>query len=102
MAIESVQAVRRAEVNAAQLEKEALTQKETILEEARQKAKTLVTSSVKEAQAKAENDLNIAGRRSTEIMEEAKIKAEKEIIFMKELVKNKEQAAIDLVLANVI
>lgn len=102
MAIESVQAVRRAEVNAAQLEKETLAKKEAILEEARQKAKALVTSRVKEAQAKAEDDLNKAGRRSTEILEEAKIKAEKEVIFMKELVKNKEQAAIDLVLANVI
>jgi F0F1-type ATP synthase membrane subunit b/b' len=102
MAIESVQAVRRAEVNAAQIEKEASAKRESILEEAKQKAKVLVTSRVKEAQAKAEDDLNKAGRRSMEIMEEAKVKAEKEVIFMKELVKNKEQAAIDLVLANVI
>lgn len=102
MALESVQAVRQAELKAAQIEKDALAAKEALLSETRQKAKDLVDSKVKEAQAKAENDLRAAERRSMELMEEAKLRAEKEVIFMKELVKNKEQAAIDLVLSSLI
>jgi F0F1-type ATP synthase membrane subunit b/b' len=102
MALESVQAVRQAELKAAQIEKDALAAKEALLSETRQKAKDLVDSKVKEAQAKAENDLRAAERRSMELMEEVKLRAEKEVIFMKELVKNKEQAAIDLVLSSLI
>ena len=102
MALESVQAVRQAELNAALIEKEAAAKREALITEAKQNAKLLVSSRIKEAQAKAENDLTTTGRQSMDIMEEAKTRAEKEVVFMKELVKNKEQAAIDLVLTIVI
>lgn len=102
MALESVQAVRQAELKAAQIEKDASAQREALLADAKQKAKDLADTRMKEAHAKAENDLKAAERRSMELLEEAKKKAEKEVIFMKELVKNKEQAAIELVLSNLI
>ena len=102
MVSESVQAVRKAEVNAAQIEKEALAKKEAILETAKQSAKSLVATRIKEAQVKAEAAVRQAEDRSKEILEESKSKAEKEVSFMKEIMKSKEQAAIDLVLASVI
>ncbi len=102
MALEAVQAVRQAELKAAQIEKEASAAKEALLSEAKQKANKLIDTRVKEAQAKAEQELKAAERRSMELMEEAKAKAEKEIVFMKEIVKSKEQAAINLVLSSLI
>ncbi len=102
MVQETVQAVRKAELNAAQTEKEALAKKEAILEAAKQEAKALISSRVKDAQRKAEEALKQAESRSKDILEESKIRAEKEVIFMRELVNNKEQAAIELVLTNVI
>ncbi len=102
MALESVQAVRQAELNAARIEKEASVKREALLSDARQKAKDLVASSIREAQVKADKDLSTAYSRSTRLLEEAQARAEKEVMFMKELVMNKEQAAIDLVLSNVI
>ncbi len=102
MALESVQAVRQAELQAAQIEKEAIAKKEALLADAKQKAKEFIETRMKEAQAKAENDLKAAERRSMELLEDAKQKADKEVLFMKELVMNKEQAAIELVLTNLI
>lgn len=102
MALESVQAVRQAELKAAQIEKEASSKREAILAEAKQRSKNLVDTKISEAQMKAENDLKAAERRSMEMMEEAKKRAENEVILMRELVKNKEQGAIELVLSSLI
>lgn len=99
---ETVQAVRKAELSAAQIEKDALAQKEAILLEAQQNAKALVTSKVKEAQAKAEKDFKEVDRRSLESIEDAKLKAESEVLQLKKSIKNKEQVAIDLVLKKVL
>lgn len=102
MAKETVQAVRQAELNAAQIEKEAFVKKEAILLEAQQNAKTMITSMTREAIAKAESDISAARHRGTENLEAARIKAEKEVLLIKEMIKGKEQAAINLVLSNVI
>lgn len=102
MAIESIQAVRQAEFQAEQIEKDAIQNKDAILSKAQQEANTLITSMSKEAQANAERNMVNAIRKGEETVEAAKRNAEKEILLMKELVKEKEQAAIDLVIANVI
>ncbi|MGB4661288.1 MAG: hypothetical protein WBI07_19100 [Mobilitalea sp.] len=102
MAKETVEAVRQAELNAAQKEKDAAQKKEAILLESQLNAKTLYSSMTKEALEKAENDIAKANIRGTVILEEAKEKAEKEALLMKEMAQQKEADAISLVLSNVI
>jgi V/A-type H+/Na+-transporting ATPase subunit G/H len=102
MAMETVQAVRQAELNAAQLEKEAIQKRELILAEAQQNAKSMITSMTKEALAKAEQKLLEANGQGAKRMETSKQNAEKEVLLMKEMLKSKEQEAIKLVLSSVI
>lgn len=102
MAMETIQAVRQAELNAAQMEKDAIHQKELILTEAQQKAKTLVASKTKEAQELMACKLSDAETEGAKKMEATIQKAEKEVLLLKELVTGKEQEAIQFVLANII
>lgn len=102
MAKETVQAVRKAELNAAQKEKDALIRKEEIIAEAGQNAKAFITSMTKQALDKAEQDLAAANKRGTELTEAAKLKAESEVLIMKEMAQRKEEAAISLILSSVI
>ena len=102
MAKETVQAVRQAELKAAQIEKDAIQKREEILLEAQQNAKAMITSITKETQKKAVSDLEQAQSQGDELVEAAKLKAEKEILLMKEMTKSKEQAAINHVLSVVI
>ena len=102
MAKETVKAVRSAELSAVQIEKEAEHKKEEILLDAQQKAKSIIVSMTKEAQSKAERDLREAKEQGMAIMAAGKQRAENEIRLLNEMVKNKEQAAIELVLSNVI
>ncbi|MBH1942350.1 hypothetical protein I5677_15720 [Mobilitalea sibirica] len=102
MAKETVQAVRQAELNAAQIEKDANLKKDAILMEAQQKATNLISSMTKEAQDKAAKALKDAELRGAEMVEAAKLKAEKEIMLMNEMLKDKEKAAIKLVISEVI
>ncbi|MDF2942075.1 MAG: hypothetical protein K0S01_933 [Herbinix sp.] len=102
MAKETVQAVRQAELNAAQMEREAIQKKDTILSEAQLKAKTMITSMTKEALEKAERNLVLANERGIEMMEAIKLKAESEVLLMKEMAQRKEETVIDFVLSTVI
>lgn len=102
MAIETVEAVRQAEMKAAQLEKEAAQKKDTILLDAQQNAKNLIASMTKEALAKAEDALKKVNLQGTEMVQAAKVKAESEVHLMKEMVKGKEENAINLVISHVI
>jgi len=102
MAKETVEAVRQTELNATQLEKEANQKKEAILLKAQQDSETMISSITKEALTKAEQDLNQAQQRGAQAMEAASLRAEKEILLMKEMIKRKEQAAIDFVLSEVL
>ena len=102
MAKETVQVVRQAELNAVQKEKDALQRQEAIISEAEQNAKGLITSITKQALDQAEDNLSAANQKGIKIMETAKIKAESELLIMKEMAQRKEQAAIDLVLSYVI
>lgn len=102
MAKETVQAVRQAELSAAQIEKNAIVKQDEILTGAQQKAKEILKSTTKEAQKKAELELQEAEKTGAELVEAAKVRAEKEILLMKEMTKSKEQAAINLILSEVI
>ncbi|BCJ94780.1 hypothetical protein acsn021_23490 [Anaerocolumna cellulosilytica] len=102
MAKETVQAVRQAEEKAAQIEKEALAKGEMIIQNAREEAKNIQSSMSKQVLSKAEQDLKDVQLQGNKLMEAAVQKAEKEIILLKEVAKSKEQAAIDLVLTEVI
>lgn len=102
MAKETIQAVRNAELSATKLEKEAIQKKEAILLEAQQNAKKLAATLIDVAQDKAIRDVEEAVRQGVELTESAKQNVEKEICFMREMVKSKEQAAIDLVISNVV
>jgi vacuolar-type H+-ATPase subunit H len=102
MAMETIQAVRQAELNAAQMEKEAIQKKELLLAEAQQNAKALVTSMTNEALKLAEQKLMAANDQGAKMIDAAKLKAEKEVLLMKEMVKGKEQAAYNQILSNLI
>jgi len=102
MAKETVEAVRQAELNAAQKEREAFQKKESILSEAQQNAKSMVSSITKEALLKAERNLALANQQGLERMEASKLKAVSEVLLMKEMAQRKEEAAIKLVLLTAI
>lgn len=102
MAIETVQAVRKAELNAVQKEKDAVLQREAILAEAERNSKTMVTSMTKVTLLKAEQDMAEAQRQGEKMLEAAISKAESEVIQIKEILQSKEKEAITLVLSNVI
>lgn len=102
MAIETVQAVRKAELNAVQKEKDAVQQRESILAEAERNSKIMVTSMTRVALLKAEQDMAEAQRQGEKMLEVAISKAESEVIQIKEILQSKEKEAITLVLSNVI
>ncbi len=102
MAKEAVQAVRQAEMNAADIEKEAIRKKEVIITETQQKARDLIASATSQATTKAEQNLALAEQKGKELLEAARQKAEDEITLLKEIAKNKEEAAISIVLSNII
>jgi vacuolar-type H+-ATPase subunit H len=102
MALDTVQAVRQAELNAANKEKEALLKKESILIEAQHEAKEIVASRVKETQMLSEKKLKDANDKGVKRLEAAKSKADQEVLILQEMVKSKEQAAIDFIISSLI
>lgn len=102
MAQDTVQAVRQAELNAANKEKEALQKKESILTKAQQDAKELIASKVSETQMLSEKKLKNASNQGEERLEAAKRKADQEVLILQEMVKSKEQAAIDFIISSLI
>lgn len=102
MAIEIVQAISQAEQEAARLEKEASAKAEAIIQQAKEDGKSLITAMTNEVLGKTKQDLEKAELQGKELMITAVQRAEKEIVLLKEIVKSREQAAIDLVLSEVI
>lgn len=102
MAKETVQAVRQAELNAAQIERDAIQKKETIISEAVISAKEIISTMTKAAREEAERKLSLANKKGIEMMSEAKIRAEKEALLMQQMAQSKEEAAINLILSKVI
>ncbi len=102
MAKETVQAVRQAEMNAAEMEKEAIKKKEVIIADTHLEANNLVNNIVRQATEKAEQKLALAEEKGKELFEAARQKAEKEVALLKEIAGNKEEAAISIILSNII
>jgi V/A-type H+/Na+-transporting ATPase subunit G/H len=102
VAIEIVQAVRQAEQDAERIEKEASLKAEAIVQKANEDAKELIVSMTKEILGIVEKDLKQAEHQGEELMVTAVQKSDKEILLLNEMVKSKEQSAIDLVLSEVI
>lgn len=102
MAKETVQTIRKAEIAATEAEKEALKKKEAIILEAQQKASEMTDAMINGVQDKAQKEYEKAVQKGREMTEAARLGAEREISILKELVKNKEEAAIDLVISTVV
>lgn len=102
MVNETVQAVRNAELKAAEKENEALRKKEELLSKAQNEAKDLITSKVKEANLLSEKKLKAANESSAVKLEAAKLKADQEVLLLQEMVKGKEQVAIDFIISSLI
>jgi V/A-type H+-transporting ATPase subunit G/H len=102
MAKETVQTIRKAEIAAVDAEREALKKKEAILLEAQQKARDMAAAMVNGAQDKAQKEYDKAIEKGKAMTEAARLGAEKEIAVLKEIVKSKEQTAIDLVISTVV
>lgn len=101
MAVETIEAVRNAEQFAMQKEKEALKERDAILLKAQQDANELISVTTKGAQKKAKSDLEMAQIQGTKVIEEAKLRANGEIIKLKETVSKKEQEAIKLIISTI-
>lgn len=99
---DTVDAVRQAELKAMEMEKEVLKQKEEIINKAHSDAKELKDSIIKKALENVDNKLLEVEKRNEEVMNEYKKDAQKEVMLLKENVKNKEAAAIKAVLSEVI
>lgn len=102
MARETIEAVLRAEENAAQVEKDAVTKGEALVQKAKEDAKSLVASMTKEKTSQSESNLKAAHVQVDMFIETAIKKAEQDIVMLNEIVKNKEQSAISLVLKSVL
>lgn len=102
MAKETIQAVRQAELNAVNMEKDAIQKKEEILAKAHKEAGIILTTRIKQANEEAEHNLVSANEQGTKLMEKAKQRVNNEVTAMKEIAKDKEEAAINLVLSSVI
>lgn len=102
MAKETVQAVREAELNAAKIEKDAAVKSEAMILKAQEDAKLLIAGKTREALLKADEMKKQAQQEGAELIESAALRAEQEILLLKEVVKSKEQAAIDLILSEVL
>lgn len=102
MAMETVQAVRQAEIEAALKEKEAAKQSELIILDAEKKAEAILSSMKKTSHERAEQNLLEANVKAKEFMDIALRDAQNEIISIKEMVKMKEKEAVSLVLSEII
>ncbi len=101
MAMETVEVVRRAELLAAQTEKDALTKKENIISEAKETAKKLFSSMTEQAMQDADKKAADTNAMVEQILDAAKQKAEDEVLLMQKNVRGKEQAAVEQVLNSI-
>ena len=102
MAMETVQAVRQAELEAAKKEKEALKESEVMISKAEIEAQVLLSSMKKLEQEKADKNLYKADEKAKESMKISLQQAEQDVISIRNMVEGKEQEAISLVLSTII
>ena len=102
MAMETVQAVRQAEFEAAQKEKVTAEESVVLISKAEIEAQVLLSSMKKLEQEKADKNLYKANEKAKELMQISLQQAEQDIISLRKMVEGKEQDAILLVLAEII
>jgi len=102
MAMEAVQAVRQAELEAAKKEKEAVKESEVMISKAEIEAQVLLSTMKKLEQEKADKNLYKADEKAKDLMQISIQQAEQDIISLRKMVEGKEQDAILLVIAEII
>lgn len=101
MAKETIQAVKQAEMDAAEMEKDAHIKSEELISKALSDAKTLVSTMTKEAKASADKKLEQTKIQGASLMQEVVERTQNEITLMKELAVGKEKEAIKLVISEI-
>lgn len=99
MVKETIEAVLKAEQDAEQTEKAALLMREQFLEEANVTAEKLLSDIAKDASERAAHEIELARLRGEEIILSHERKAQAEIARIKDDIKRKEKAAIDMVIS---
>ncbi len=102
MAKESVDAIREAELKAAQIEKEAINEKNAILLKAEEEAEKIISSMTEKALSQYEDELKKAQMQGESYMEAAVLRAERQISLMQDAVREKEKEVIKLILSEVV
>ncbi len=102
MAKEVIDAIREAELKATQIEKEAINEKSAILLKAEEEANKIISSATEAALNQSEKELKNAQVQGESYMEAAVLRAERQISLMKDVVREKEQEVIRLILSEVI
>ena len=99
MAMESVEAVRQAERHAAQTEKDAAQRQQELIAQAEADARTRIGQMTSNAQAQAQKELQMAQEKADALLSEARESVRLEINRMNDSVKDRERAAVELVMS---
>lgn len=99
MVKETIEAVLKAEQDAEQTEKDALIMRDQMLAEAQADAQKLISGMTKDACEKTARNMELARHSGEDIILSHERKAQDEIFRIKEDIKRKEKAAIDLVVS---
>lgn len=102
MAMDTIQTVKQAELQASQSERAAHVKGDELISKAISDAKALVTSMTREALIEAQNNIEKAKRQSSVMIEQVVERTNKEVMLLKELSKKKEQEAIRMVCSHII
>lgn len=102
MAQETIQAVRHAELIAEQQEKQAVSEAKELIAAAEKEAKEIISAMTKKSLADAKKASDEALRQGEVMMQEARTRAEKEIALQQELLNQKEENAIQLVISELV
>jgi vacuolar-type H+-ATPase subunit H len=102
MAQETIEAIRSAELAAEQSERDAAAQCEGILAEAQKQANELYNKMIREAKEKAGSGLETAQRQGDSLAADALRQAENEMDILRKISMNKEQAAVQLILSELV
>lgn len=94
--------VKKAEQNATRIEKEAKDQRDSMIEKASTEAKDMLAKAISETRQKNKDALEKVEAEGEKAIQMAIQTAEKEILLMKSLLADKEEKAMQLILAEII
>lgn len=102
MTKETIQSIKKAELKAEQIGRDAHGESEELIHNAIKEGQTIVSNMAKEAKLQSKKELEAANNQGKRLMEEVLEKTEKEIVLLKELAKGKEKEAIQLVISEIV